>query len=192
MTPLPPLAHLGPRICIMGPSNSGKSTLAVAIAEKQSLPVIHLDQLYHQPNTDWQPREHAVFLQLHREAISAERWVIEGNYTRCLPERIARATGYILLDLAMPVSLLRYIRRCCATTPRAGALQGSTDHINLAMLRHITWVTPGNRRRYHLLYQGLSLPRCRLVGAKAINRAWQEWCLTPRPATGILPGKTGR
>jgi len=78
MTPLPPLAHLGPRICIMGPSNSGKSTLAVAIAEKQSLPVIHLDQLYHQPNTDWQPREHAVFLQLHREAISAERWVIEG------------------------------------------------------------------------------------------------------------------
>ena len=47
---------LGPRVCIMGPSNSGKSTLAEAIARARGLPAIHLDQLYHLPDTDWQPR----------------------------------------------------------------------------------------------------------------------------------------
>ena len=50
------LDTLGPRICILGPSNSGKSTLADAIAAKQGLEPIHLDRLYHLPHTDWQPR----------------------------------------------------------------------------------------------------------------------------------------
>ena len=46
------LDDLGPRICIMGPSNSGKSTLADAIARACDLPVVHLDQLHHLPGTD--------------------------------------------------------------------------------------------------------------------------------------------
>ncbi|TGQ03272.1 AAA family ATPase, partial [Mesorhizobium sp. M00.F.Ca.ET.217.01.1.1] len=37
------LSDLGDRICILGPSNSGKSTLADAIARKRGLTPIHLD-----------------------------------------------------------------------------------------------------------------------------------------------------
>src|SRR6516225_11108594 len=36
------LADLGERICILGPSNSGKSTLAETIARKRGLELIHL------------------------------------------------------------------------------------------------------------------------------------------------------
>ncbi|MFQ1682408.1 AAA family ATPase, partial [Pantoea dispersa] len=54
--------NLGPRICIMGPSNSGKSTLAKAIASKTSFPLIHLDQLHHLPDTKWVPREPKIFI----------------------------------------------------------------------------------------------------------------------------------
>ena len=46
------LSELGERICIMGPSNSGKSTLADAIARKNGTRVVHLDLLYHHPGTD--------------------------------------------------------------------------------------------------------------------------------------------
>ncbi|QGR08715.1 hypothetical protein CTZ24_09645 [Pantoea phytobeneficialis] len=68
------LAELGPRICILGPSNSGKSTLAHAIAQKTSLPLVHLDQLYHLPNTHWQARSEAEFLQLHQAAVAEPNW----------------------------------------------------------------------------------------------------------------------
>ena len=50
------LDDLGPRIIILGPSNSGKSTLAEAIARARGLEAIHLDQLHHQPGTDWVQR----------------------------------------------------------------------------------------------------------------------------------------
>lgn len=43
---------LGPRICIIGPSSSGKSTLATLIGQKTNRKVVHLDQLAHEPNTD--------------------------------------------------------------------------------------------------------------------------------------------
>ena len=99
------LDTLGPRICILGPSNSGKSTLADAIAAKQGLEPIHLDRLYHLPHTDWQPRPAGEFLTLHDAAIAGERWVMDGNYSSCLPQRLARATGLILLDLSTPLSL---------------------------------------------------------------------------------------
>lgn len=41
------LAELGERIVIIGPSNSGKSTLAAAIGRQHALPVVYLDRLYH-------------------------------------------------------------------------------------------------------------------------------------------------
>lgn len=84
MSIIPSLDELGPRICIMGPSNSGKSTLAEAIASKRLLPLIHLDCLHHLPNTKWVPREPTDFYQLHEQAVCGEKWVIDGNYTKCL------------------------------------------------------------------------------------------------------------
>ncbi len=41
MNALISLEDLGPRICIMGPSNSGKSTLATAISHHTALPACH-------------------------------------------------------------------------------------------------------------------------------------------------------
>lgn len=179
MSALISLEDLGPRICIMGPSNSGKSTLAAALSRKTALPAVHLDQLYHLPDTDWQPRDQAEFLQLHHQAIHQDRWVMDGNYTKCLSERLARATGYILLDVSTPASLLRYLRRCYASHTRPGALEGGADNVNWAMIKHIAFVTPGNRWRYkQTLYPHIDLPKCFLQGPKAINDAYIRWNLS--------------
>lgn len=56
------LSDFGDRICILGPSNSGKSTLADAIARKRGLTPIHLDLLFHLPNTDWLQRPRDEFI----------------------------------------------------------------------------------------------------------------------------------
>lgn len=85
--------------------------MAEAIGAARDLPVIHLDQLYHRPNTDWEPRPALEFVALHDAAIGAPRWVMDGNYSRTLPQRLAGATGFIPLDVSTAISLLRYVRR---------------------------------------------------------------------------------
>ncbi len=162
------LDELGPRICIMGPSGSGKSTLAAAIARAKALVPIHLDQLHHHPHTNWIPRPAEEFAALHDTAILGERWVMEGNYSRLLPQRLARATGLILLDVSTPMSLWRYLWRCWFDPNRHGGLEGASDRVNVAMFRRIVGATRSNRRRYRQMFGELRLPKLWLGSPRAI------------------------
>lgn len=167
------LDELGPRICILGPSNSGKSTLAEAIAAKRDLPAIHLDQLFHTPHTDWIPRPAQEFVHLHDAAIAQEQWVMDGNYSRTLPQRLARATGLILLDTPTTTSLWRYLRRTWFEQDRPGALAGGRDTVKWKMLHHIAVVTPPNRRRLLALYERTDLPKRCLLTTSALHHFYR-------------------
>lgn len=167
------LDDLGPRICIMGPSNSGKSTLATAIGRARGLTPIHLDQLYHIPNTDWQPRTDEEFIGLHDEALSGTNWVIDGNYTKCLPQRLARATGLILLDISTATGLLRYFRRSWFERDRPGGLEGGMDSVKWTMILHITVTTRRDRRRDKEMFVHISLPKIKLSTAREITRFYR-------------------
>ncbi|RUU57758.1 AAA family ATPase [Mesorhizobium sp. M2C.T.Ca.TU.002.02.1.1] len=172
------LLDLGDRICILGPSNSGKSTLANAIARKRGLEAVHLDVLHHLPNTDWEPRSRDEFIALHDAAIAGERWVMDGNYSICMPQRFRRATGLILLDVSTPASLLRYFRRSLFETGRLGALEGGRDSIKWDMIHHIAVVQPRNRKRYSAMFDELDLPKLRLSSVTAIKQCFNAWDLT--------------
>ena len=167
------LDGLGPRICIMGPSNSGKSTLATAIGRSRGLAPVHLDQLHHRPNTDWRPRPDEEFIALHDEAILGARWVMDGNYSRCLPQRLARATGFILLDTSTANSLFRYMRRSWFEPERPGGLAGGGDSVKWAMIRHIAVATRKNRRRYGAMFDHIGLPKIRLATTRELDRFYE-------------------
>jgi adenylate kinase family enzyme len=171
------LADLGERICILGPSNSGKSTLAEAIARKRSLEIVHLDLLYHLPNTNWKPRPTDEFVALHDTAITGERWIIDGNYSICMPQRFLRATGLILLDISTAASLLRYCRRTIFEHQRFGALEGNQDSIKWDMIYHIAVVTPRNRKRYANMFHDIDFPKVRLSSMRAIKQCYDRWGL---------------
>jgi hypothetical protein len=171
------LDELGDRICIMGPSNSGKSTLADAIGRKNRMQIIHLDLLHHLPGTNWEPRPFLEFRELHDEAIKATRWVIDGNYSQLLPQRLARATGFILLDVSTCLSLFRYIRRSLFPKDRIGTLEGGKDSVKWAMLRHIAIATPKNRARYSALERTIELPKVNLMSARQIDACYSAWGL---------------
>lgn len=168
------LDDLGDRICIMGPSNAGKSTLAEAIGRARGLPRLHLDQLYHAPNTDWRPRPTADFVALHDEAIAAPCWVMDGNYTSCLPQRLQRATGFILLDVPTTISLVRYVRRSWFERDRRGALAGAKDSVKWSMIHYIAVTTRANRRRYASMFGDIRVPKLMLAKSLEISNFYRS------------------
>jgi adenylate kinase family enzyme len=168
------LDDLGVRICIMGPSNSGKSTLARAMGDAKRLPVVHLDQYRHVPGSQWQLRPDDEFAELHDKAVRLERWVIEGNYSSLLPQRLARATGFILLDSATTSSLVRYLQRTRNRRERIGGLEGTVDRLNWGMIQYILGPGRVNRRRHRELYDGLTLPKVLLPSGAALGRFYRD------------------
>lgn len=157
------LDDLGTRICILGPSNSGKSTLAIAIGRQRGLSPIHLDQLQHRPDTDWQTRSEAEFLKLHDDAAAGENWVIDGNYSRYLPQRLDRATGVILLDLSTGLSLVRYLRRCWSARERLGGLDGGKDTVKWMMIKHIAVTQRRGRKMNEARFASITKPKISLT-----------------------------
>lgn len=84
------------RILIIGCPGSGKSTLARALKDKLGLPVIHLDQLWWQKNWEHVSREE--FDKRLELALQMDRWVMDGNFDRTLPQRIEKCDTIIYLD----------------------------------------------------------------------------------------------
>jgi adenylate kinase family enzyme len=177
MHPIPPLEALGRRICIIGPSNSGKSTLAQAIGARLNIPVIYLDQLRHLPHTDWRVRPDAEFAALHARAIAGEAWVIEGNYSVHFPERFSRATAIIVLRGGRTANFLRYLRRTLFQTERAGHLDGALDSIKWPMIRWVLVSSHKNRKRYIAAVEATGLPVADLPRMRDVNAAYSAWGL---------------
>ena len=88
---------------------------------------------------------------------------MDGNYSKCMPQRFLRATGLILLDISTPASLFRYCRRTIFERQRVGALEGGRDSIKWGMIYHIAAVTPKNRLRYAKMFHDIDLPKVRLT-----------------------------
>jgi adenylate kinase family enzyme len=175
MHPIPPLADLGRRIVIFGPSNSGKSTLAEALSRKLGIPAVHLDQLHHTPNTDWVPRPREEFHALQRQAIAGDAWVMDGNYSALTDERLARATGAIVLDGNHWTRLMRYFHRTLFQRYRPGALEGRQDSIKWEMIHWVAVASRGNGARYRQMVGSTALPRVfcgSMAEVKGLYRAW--------------------
>lgn len=180
MSEIVPLESLGRRIVIMGPSNAGKSTLAEAIGRQTGLPVVHLDQLHHLPHTDWRPRPAEEFLRLQRAAMEKDAWVMDGNYSALLPERLARATGAIVLDDNRWLRLMRYFRRTLFERRRAGSLEGHKDSLKWLMIK---WVLVGSRyngSKYRDRVRRANLPFVFTHNMGDLRNLHAQWRL-PRP-----------
>jgi len=97
------------RILIIGCSGAGKSTLARQMSAILHLPVIHLDYEYWRPN--WTPMPDDQFDQKITQLIAQDQWIMDGNYHRTLPPRLARADTVIHLDFPRWHCLTRICKR---------------------------------------------------------------------------------
>lgn len=86
------------KIQIIGYSGSGKSTLAKTLSLHYNLNVLYLDNV--QFYGDWQQRSNEEQTRIVKEFIdlNPEGWVIDGNYTKIVPERFEICDVIIFLD----------------------------------------------------------------------------------------------
>jgi adenylate kinase family enzyme len=137
---------------IIGRGGSGKSTLAQQLGQKLGLPVIHLDKLFWTPGWVSIPKEE--FDRVHADAVSKEKWVIDGNFDRTIPVRLQRCDTVIYLDFSRFACLMGVLKRVLTTygKVRPDMGEGCPERIDLDFLK---WVWNFNKnkreRNYRLL-----------------------------------------
>lgn len=177
MLDVPPLDTFGQRIMVLGPTNAGKSSLTVALAQKLGVPAVHLDQYRHLPNAHYIERPDDEFQALHDEAIMWPGWVMDGSYSKVMKQRIARATGIIVVDETVVTRTLRYVRRTLSPQSRVGALEGNVDRLTMKMF-HWLWQTRHASKNTRAMAAATGLPTIFTHNSAETNALYDSWGLT--------------
>ena len=163
------------RIMIIGCGGAGKSTLARLLGEKLDLPVVHLDKLFWRPG--WESVSREEFDQLHREALAGEKWILDGNFDRTMPERICRCDTVIYLDFSRITCLLGVAKRILTTygQVRPDMGEGCPERIDWDFLQWV-WNFNKNKREktYRLLNETDGIEKIVLKNRRMVKRFLKE------------------
>lgn len=159
------------RIIIIGCGGAGKSTLARQMGGITGLPVVHLDELFWKPG--WVSVSQEEFDRLHREAVAGDRWIIDGNFNRTIPERLARCDTVIYLDFSRFACLMGVAKRILTTygkvRPDMGA--GCPERVDWEFLQWVWNFNKNNRERnYRLLNEAEGVETIVLKNRRAVKR----------------------
>ena len=97
------------RVMIIGSGGAGKSTLARELGRRTGLPVFHLDAAYWKPG--WEPTPREEWAQRVEELACGPRWIIDGNYSNTMDDRLKHADTIIFLDYSKWMNLYGIVKR---------------------------------------------------------------------------------
>ncbi len=135
------------RILIIGCSCSGKSTLARALGQKLGLPVVHLDQLWWKEGWEHVTREE--FDSRLAMALNMDRWIIDGDYSRTIEQRLPRCDTILYLDFNRWECLLGMFQRVLGSygKVRADMAPGCPERFDWDFVKFIWNFNENNRVR---------------------------------------------
>ena len=91
------------RVIVIGCPGAGKSTFARKLAAKTGLPLHYLDMIWHRPDRTVIGREE--FDRQLDKLVNEDKWIIDGNYARTLPKRLAHCDTVFFLDIPLEVCI---------------------------------------------------------------------------------------
>ena len=89
---------IGRRVMTVGGNGAGKTEFSKKLAALTGLPLTHLDRLGWQENWEKTPREE--FNARLAEVVAGEEWIIDGNWSRTIPDRLKRADTVFWFDFS--------------------------------------------------------------------------------------------
>ena len=158
------------RIIIIGCGGAGKSTLARKLGEVLDLPVVHLDKLFWKPN--WVEKSNEEFDALLAQELAKDRWIMDGNFNRTIPERMKRCDTIIYLDFSRFACLMGVLKRIITTygKVRPDMGEGCPERIDLEFLKWV-WNFNKNKREsyYKLLNEAENVETIVLKNRRAVK-----------------------
>jgi adenylate kinase family enzyme len=135
------------RICILGTSASGKTTLSRELSKRLGFPHIELDSLFHGPN--WQQAPDDVFRERAHSALAAESWICDGNYLS-KADQLQMAELVIWLNYPFRIVFARVMRRTLKRLLKSEELwNGNRESWRMLFSKEsiVWWVITTHRRR---------------------------------------------
>jgi adenylate kinase family enzyme len=137
------------RVLVIGCSGAGKSTLARQLAARLDLPVHHLDRLFWRPG--WVQRDPTEFRHDHQDLLRHPRWIIDGNYTSTLAERLAACDTVLFLDFPTSLCFWRILKRRFSRAPRTDMSEGCPERFDWEFYRYVLGFRRHHRPRVEQL-----------------------------------------
>lgn len=97
------------KIIIIGGNGSGKTTFAIQLSEKLNIPLIFIDKIYWTDN--WKRADETVANSILKAEIQKDKWIIDGNHTASIPERLKVCDTVFYFDFSSVNCLVGSIKR---------------------------------------------------------------------------------
>ena len=135
------------KILIVGRPGSGKTTLAVKLANKLNLPLVHLDKIFWKPG--WVESSREEFDARLLAELEKPAWIIDGNYARTLPVRLEKCDTVIYLDFSRLACIWGVLKRVITTygTVRPDMAEGCPERFDWEFLKWVWNFQARNREK---------------------------------------------
>lgn len=144
------------RILIIGNAGAGKSTFAAALAEKLRIPLIHLDRIFWRGN--WEHISREEFDGKLQQVLATPQWIIDGNFNRTLPHRLAYCDTVFFFDMPTALCLWGITKRVLTNYGKTRNDMGGNcpeyfDKTKLELYSHVRTFNRQHRKDYYKLLE---------------------------------------
>lgn len=165
------------KILVVGPGGAGKSTFSKKLSEVLNIPVYHLDNIYWLPNWEHLTREE--LMEKVNEITSKDKWIIDGNYSGSLEQRVPLADVIIFLDFNIFFCVCSATKRMLKSkkVKRDDLTEGCVEKLDKNFIDFIKWVMAfrkKNRPKMLEIFSRYSTPILRFKNRKELYKFLEE------------------
>lgn len=148
------------RISIVGGSGSGKSTLCSILSKELNLPAVHLDGINFDSN--WVEIDKSKRDNIIADKALEDKWIIDGNYTKTLKNRLERADLIIWLDYSTFALLKGVLKRIFnGINKERPEIPGCKERFDFNFIKYV--ITYNKKKRYIIVENLEDIPKEKIL-----------------------------